>query len=321
MKTTARLKSSLFLTTVAVGIFLLSQIPAWSMGMSWGDIGGGTTDSGSASSEPILTIEKGPLTSPLRVDLNVRPSRRNNNLLVSDHYSKAIYKVDKNNTDQVDMLFEINGYPMALASYGSYVFVGNRTEGNVQLYTVSGRLLRTYRTSEKMFPRDCAIDRRARKLYLVDGFAKNVKAFNFRGRLIGTIDGFGDLYEPQAVAIDRATSKVVVTDFGDPQREIGPSLQVFASDGARLLKIEGGFTSPRGVAVGDGKIFMVDHLMGKVLVYDLNTGEALGSVGEFGTGAGQLFTPADVVYQLATKTLFVTSQRMGRVVALDAQAY
>lgn len=321
MKMTARLKHTLLLTMGAVGLCLLGPMSAWSMGMGWGDVGGGTTDSGPASSDPILTIEKGPLASPLRVDLNVRPSRHNNNLLVSDHYSKAIYKVDKNNPDQVDRLFEINGYPMALASYGSYVFVGNRTEGNVQLYNVSGRLLRTYQSSEKMFPRDCAIDRKTRKLFVVDGFAKNIKAFNFRGRLTDTIDGFGDLYEPQAVAIDRATGKVVVTDFGDPQREIGPSLQVFASDGTRLLKIEGGFTSPRGVAVGDGKIFMVDHLMGTVLVYDLNSGARLGAVGEFGTGAGQLFTPADVVYHLATKTLFVTSQRMGRVVALDAQAY
>lgn len=306
---------------VLVVVWLMITTTAWAMGMGGLDFGGGSSTSEPAPAEQLLTIEKGPLSSPLRVDLNVRPSQRNNNLLVSDHYSKAIYKVNQNNTDQVDKLFEVNGYPMALASYGSYVFVGNRTEESVQLYSVKGRLLKTYRSDEKIFPRDFAIDGIARKLFVVDGFAKNVKAFDFRGGLIDIIDGFGDLYEPQAVAVDNATQKVVVTDFGDPKREIEPSLQVYDSDGARLLKITVGFTSPRGIAVGDGKIFMVDHLLGKVLVYDLHTGVLLGSVGEFGTSEGQLFTPADVVYQQATQTLYVTSRRMGRVVALDAQAY
>ncbi len=294
---------------------------AWSMGMGGLDVGGGASESTPA--EPILASEKGPLPSPLRIDLNVRPSRRNNDMLVSDHYAKAIYKVDKDNPDQVAKLFELTGYPMALASYGSYVFVGNRTEGNVQLYSVRGRLLKTYRTREKIFPRDFAIDRRSRHLFVVDGYAKNVKVFNFRGRLTSTIDGFGDLYEPQAVAVDHSTRKVVVSDFGDPKREINPSLQVFAASGERLLKIdgEGRFSSPRGVAVGDDKIFMVDHLRGQVLVFDLNSGASLGAIGNFGTDAGQLFTPADVVYEQVTKTLYVTSQRMGRVVALDAQAF
>lgn len=314
------LKRTTIVLSFLVGFALpYVQSPAWSMGMGGLDFGGGSSEP--VATEPLLTLEKGPLQSPLRIDLNVRPSRLNKGLLVTDHYAKAVYKVDQNNPGLVTKLFDLQGYPMALASYGSYVFVGNRTEGKVQLYSAGGRLLKTYRNSEKMFPRDFAIDSRSRRLFVVDGYAKNVKVFNFRGRLTATIDGFGDLYEPQAVAVDRASRKVVVSDFGDPKREIDPSLQVFAASGERLLKIEGSFSSPRGVAVGDGKIFMVDHLRGQVLVFDLDTGAALGSVGSFGTDAGQLFTPADVVYQQATKTLYVTSQRMGRVLALDAQAY
>ncbi len=319
------LKAIKFTTPVLPVLLVLALLgghsPVWSMGMGGLDFGGGASEPTPA--EPLLAIEKGPLPSPLRIDLNVRPSRRNNDILVSDHYAKAIYKVDKDNPDQVAKLFDLPGYPMALASYGSYVFVGNRTEGSVQIFSSRGRLLRTYRTSEKIFPRDFAIDSRSRQLFVVDGYAKNVKAFNFRGRLTSTIDGFGDLYEPQAVAVDRSTRKVVVSDFGDPKRELSPSLQVFAASGERLLKIDGDgrFSSPRGVAVGDGKIFLVDHLRGQVLVFDLNSGAALGTIGSFGTDEGQLFTPADVVYQKSTKTLYVTSQRMGRVVALDAQAY
>lgn len=310
-----------FLPLVVVSLWLLSQATVWSMGMGGLDFGGGTTEP--APEEQLLSIEKGPLPSPLRIDLNVKPSRKNKSLLVSDHYAKAIYTVDKDDPNQVVKLFELQGYPMALASYGSYVFVGDRTAGEIQLYNLRGRLLKTYRSKEKMFPRDFAIDSQSRQLFAVDGYAKNVKVFNFRGRLTATIDGFGDLYEPQAVAVDNVSRKVVVTDFGDPKREINPSLQVFAANGERLLKIDGDgrFSSPRGVAVGDGKIFMVDHLRGQVLVFDLNTGATLGSVGSFGTGAGQLFTPADVAYLQATKTLYVTSQRMGRVVALDAQTY
>lgn len=313
--------TKVFLPALVALALLSHSFPVWSMGMGGLDFGGGASEP--APSEPLLLIGKGPLPSPLRIDLNVRPNHRDNGLLVSDHYAKAIYQVDKENPDHVTKLFDLPGYPMALASYGSYIFVGNRTEGKVQLYNARGRLLKTYRAEETMFPRDFAIDSRTRQLFVVDGKAKNVKAFNFRGRLTSTIDGFGDLYEPQAVAVDRSTRKVVVSDFGDPKREISPSLQVFAASGERLLKIDGDgrFSSPRGVAAGDGKIFMVDHLRGQVLVFDLNSGAALGAIGSFGTSAGQLFAPADVVYQQATKTLYVTSQRMGRVVALDAQAY
>jgi DNA-binding beta-propeller fold protein YncE len=311
----------LCLPIVAVSVWLLSQAPVWSMGMGGIDFGGGATEP--VLTEQLLSIEKGPLPSPLRIDLNVKPNRRNKGLLVSDHYTQAIYKVDQNDPDQVSKLFDVNGYPMALASYGKYVFVGNRSEGQVQLYNYRGRLLKAYKTKEKMFPRDFAIDQRSRKLLVVDGYAKNVKVFNFSGRLTSTIDGFGELYEPQAVAVDPSSRKVVITDFGDPGREIDPSLQVFSASGESLLKIDGHgqFSSPRGVAVGDGKIFMVDHLRGQVLVFDLESGTMLGAAGSFGTGAGQLFTPADVVYQQATKTLYVTSQRMGRVVALDVQTY
>ncbi len=317
MTTTGRrIKHSRAIPLLFVLVGLLGLADAQAMGM------GGFGGAPGQAVEPTLVIEKGPLTSPLRVDIN--PWHRfGNTLLVTDHFDKAVYSVDRENADQVTRLFTVDGHPMALASAGPLVFVGNRSLGRIQVYRLNGKLLRTYAASEPMLPRDMAIDIRGRRLAVVDGLSRTVKLFNFRGRQVGTIDGFGDLYEPQGVAIESRSRKLVVTDFGDPRLGVDPSLQVFDRSGARLLKISGkdSFSSPRGVAVSRDRIFMVDALRGQVLVFDLATGSPLGSLGRFGAGEGELFVPSDVAYDRTTGKIFVTSRRQGRVIALDARTY
>lgn len=317
MTTTRRTVNRLKVITLLMAMFSLvglSNVRAMGMGGFGGDP--------VLATEPTLMIEKGPLSSPLRIDINPWP-RFGNRLLVTDHFDKAVYSVDRDNPDKVVRLFSTDGHPMALASAGPLVFVGNRTLGQIQVYRAGGGLIRTYATEEPMFPRDMAIDIRGRRLAVVDGLSRTVRLFNYRGRLVGTIDGFGDLHEPQGVAVDRRSRKIVISDFGDPRLGIEPSLQVYDRRGDRLLKIsgEGRFSSPRGVTVSGDRIFLVDSLLGQVLVFDLESGASLGVIGSFGTGPGQLFVPSDVAYETRTKMLYVTSRRLGRVIALDASAY
>ena len=100
-------------------------------------------------------------------------------------------------------------------------------------------------------------------------------------------------------------------------------VQIFDYDGNLLKTISGKigmmgrrFSSPQGLAVdGLGHIFLVDCLIGRVLVLDRNTGATVKSLGTYGrSGApGEMALPLDVVIDSRSKDVFVTNNHLGRI--------
>lgn len=293
---------------LALLTLLLTTAPVWSMG------GIGLPP---AEPTPTLSLTRGPLASPVRLDLG--RAGRNRQLLVSDYERQAVVRVDPDNPDSVETLFTLAGKPLGIAQTGRKILVGNSTTGVVELYNRDGRKLREYAATAAMQPNDLAVDARRRLLFVADGLANEVKLFSLRGRLLQTIGG-GELVDPKGIAINPRTRTIAVADLGDPAALIDASIRIYDYAGTLQQQIFGLFSAPRGLVLTEDRLFCVDALLGQVLAFDLASGQPLGTAGSFGSAEGSLLFPMDVALDAASQTLYVTNNRLGRVTALDAAA-
>jgi hypothetical protein len=212
---------------------------AFSMGMGFGD---------EVDPAPVLQITPGPLSSPVGLaPVYARQGIRY--LLATDAARRTVNRVNPQRPDDVEELFKIDGIPLGVAVSRLLIYVGNRSEGSVDIYLNRGkksRLLRRIKTDKPMQPNDIAIDSMRRRLFVVDGLANDVKIFTLSGRLVRTIDGFGDLFEPKSVAIYPQSRSIAITDSGDKKTGMSASVQVYDYSGAQLLRKTGAFSTPRG---------------------------------------------------------------------------
>lgn len=291
---------------------LLCCETALSMGMSFGDDTQTITD---PAPTPVLQVTPGAFSSPVGI-APVYVSKKLSYLLVTDAGKRAVCRVDPQNPNEVKELFKVQGLPLGVEEDRRLIYVGNRSNGSVDIYQrrhKKGRLVRRIKTREPMQPNDLAIDFRARKLFVADGLANDVKVFTLSGRLIRTIDGFGDLFDPRSVAIHSPSKVIAVTDAGDPNTGMPASVQVYDYSGVQLLRMTGAFSAPQGVAVSADRLFVADALLGQVQVFSRENGKLLGGFGSFGTDPGQLLFPIDLVFDEKSQTLYVVNNRMGRV--------
>jgi DNA-binding beta-propeller fold protein YncE len=304
--------SPLWLLLLMMSASLLCCGTASAMGMSFG---GQTPPTSEPATGAALKITSGPFSSPVGI-APVFARSGLSYLLVTDAGKRTVSKADPQHPDNVEELFKVDGLPLGIAQDRRFIYVGNRSEGSVDIYHGSRkglRMARRIKTDEPMQPNDIAIDAGARQFFVVDGAANDVKVFTLSGRLVRTIDGFGDLFDPKSVAIHAKSRSIAVTDAGDPKTGMPASVQVYDYSGRQLLRKTGGFSAPRGVAVSADRLFVADALLGQVLVFDRKTGEYLGAFGSFGTDPGQLLFPIDVAFDEKTEALYVVNNRMGRL--------
>ena len=296
----------LLIITIAA---LLCCGSVFSMGMSFGD-----------EAEPapvaVLQIVPGPLSSPVGL-APVYARQGLQYLLVTDAARRTVSRFDPQKPDDVEELFKTGGLPLGVAVSRHLIYVGNRSEGTVDVYLNRGkksRLLRRIKTDEPMQPNDIVIDSVERRLFVADGLANNVKIFTLTGRLVSTIDGFGDLFEPKGVAIHPRSRSIAITDSGDKKTGMPASIQIYDYSGAQLLRKTGAFSAPGGAALSADRLFVADALLGQVLVFNREDGMLLGTFGSFGTDQGQLIYPIDLVFDEESESLYVVNNRMGRIV-------
>jgi hypothetical protein len=256
------------------------------------------------------------MESPVRLALTPR-----GRLLVSDARRAMILAVDPL-TLRAEEGFSVHGVPLGIGLLGKRVFVGNASKRTIEVYSAQGgSYQRSFGTGAVEYPNDLAVDEVLGLVFVVDGGTKEVKVFDSRGRLRGTISGPGvggeRFQSPIAIAVDRVRGEVLVSDYGSPTGHA--AVKIFAYDGTFLAEISGqgtcgmmgctgGFSRPQGLAVDDlGRIFVADVLLAKVLVFDRET---LEQVSELGGGAGDptLFVPLDVAVD-TDGDVFVTSNR------------
>ncbi|HDH50536.1 MAG TPA: 6-bladed beta-propeller [Nitrospirae bacterium] len=268
------------------------------------------------------------IRSPVRIDFT-----SDGNLLVSDYFRKRIYIIDSSDLKMISS-FPVAGRPLAVAFLDSLffdiVFVGNESTGTVEAYTLQGWWLYDLGGTKGNVkkPNDIAIDKTQDMVFVVDSNDGLIKVFRTDGQFLYSIGGTGAdpelLVSPRGIAVDENAQEIFVTDFGNPSdsAEIPARLKIYNYAGNYL----GGFSaedvasgyefaSPQGIAVSDNYIFMVESVLGKILVFNRGTFAGVKTIGSFGSNPGQLFLPLDIIIDPATEDVFVTNNRPRRIEA------
>lgn len=244
-------------------------------------------------------------------------------LLVTDYRAQAVFMVSRANVAKVIRSFSIDGRPLGIAWARGRIYVGNETTGAVEVYNPAGKRMYTLGGAPGSVkqPSDIAVDESRGLVFVVDGQEKRIRVFGLKGPELTAISGIGagSLVNPIGIALDQAREEILVSDYGHPADSSGeriPSLvHIFDYDGNKTAEISGSgrFSRPQGLAVEDGYIYLTDGMLGQVLVLDRSSGATVATLGEFGTGPGQLQLPLDVVIDPSSKDVYVTNNRAARV--------
>ena len=230
------------------------------------------------------------LQSPLR--LTAVPG----GLLVSDPRLRMVVQVDPVTLTYGRGIY-IDGKPLGVAYFDRFVYVGNATKQTIEVYDgQGGRLLSDFGRGAVTHPSDIAVDQEEALIFVVDGAAKSVKVFDPAGTNVLTISGPGStsdrLANPIAVAVDVVRKEVLVSDYGTLGSNGYASVKIFGYDGVFRAELSGagncgaggctdGFSRPQGLVIGnDGRIYLADALLAKVLVYDRATLIRVGEIGD-----------------------------------------
>lgn len=238
-------------------------------------------------------------------------------LLVTDARLRMVLRVDPVSL-QPDQAMRTSGEPGAVALLGQRIFVGNAARQTVDVYDAQGGgSAGNFGNGAVGYPTDIAVDASRRLVFVVDGQGQSVKVFTTHGTLVQVIGGPGaggnQLLVPIGIAVDTARQQILVSDYGAPP-STKASVKIFAYDGSvvdvisgagrcGMLGCSGGFSRPQGVALSRlDKVFVVDALLGQVLVFDRGTKTLERSIGS----PSVLYVPSDVVID-ANDDVFVVS--------------
>lgn len=268
--------------------------------------------------------------SPTRIaqmpsgDVVVADSKRQVLVLVSSNPKKA------------DILISVPGRPVSVAFGWGKFFVGNEVTQSVDVLSRNGRL--QYILGGESFhiarPSDIAIDKKLGLIFVSDSATAKVWVFDKGGELLRSLPAAGQipLYRPTGIAVDPTRGEVLVSDFGDPQDPTA-TVNVYDYDGFYKASVNGSagcgwfacvgdfnFSRPQGLAVDSmGLIYLVDSVLGQVLVFDRETQKGVNTIGQIGKGPGQLMLPLDLIMHSKTGDLHVTNNRNRRLEVFDNQ--
>lgn len=264
------------------------------------------------------------LSSPVRISFTNK-----NFLIVSDYNLEMIIKV-KIKENKIIGGFPVDGKPLGLAFAQGFIYVGNETNGCVDVYTLNGKYMRSIGGNHSIRkPNDIAVDTKTKQVFVVDTIDKAVKIYTFKGKLKGTISAsypdFNMLSNPTAITVDPVNKEIYVSDYGDVNLGIKAKVQIFDYSGNLIKTISGTsksgmmgttyrFSRPQGLAVDQsGHVFVVDSYSGQVYVYDRISTTYLFSIGTYGTEPGQLKLPLDIAIDDPTKDIYIVNSQMKRI--------
>lgn len=159
-------------------------------------------------------------------------------------------------------------------------------------------------------------------IYIVDTLDSVVKVFLSNGQLSKSFgikgSGNGQLSLPAAIAFDKVSKQLVVSDTGNSR------LVFFDKDGTFIRTVGSraqngtapAFTSPQSVSLEYTKtkpekllrIYVSDSFQSEVQIIDpQGAGASLGSIGGYGSAPGKLKVPVDTLFDPATSRLFIAN--------------
>ncbi|MEE9230838.1 MAG: hypothetical protein V3U86_09050 [Acidobacteriota bacterium] len=265
-----------------------------------------------------------PLRSPVR--LTLMPKGK---LAVSEPDWNRVVIVDSAKLKVVDEI-DIRR-PLGVAWGWNRLLVGNGSTQSIQIYQRhrGGRWSRGNELGGKKLPvpepSDIAVDETRNLVFVLSAGRKSVMVFSIDGSFLRAI-GQGPieaerLLNPTGVEVDVTRQEVLVSDYGDPRSRLAARVRIYDYAGNHLAEIRGDsrqdgfeFSRPQGL-VSDhaGHIFIVDALLGKVLVFDRATLKGVKTLGSYGSEPGQLMLPLDVAIDTRSMDVLVTNNRPARI--------
>lgn len=200
------------------------------------------------------------------------------------------------------------------------VFVAEAEPGAVRIFDLAGIRPVSYLgrgEGEFALPTAISVAPQAKLVFVADGGEHAVKVYSPTGGWIKTIGGpgttAGRFFFPAGLAVN-TRNELLVVDQGNAR------VQVFDLDGnfLRCFGRAGGMGTSRLLVRANGlvadtldRVFLVDSFQDLVRVFD-PVGPTLSTVGTFGEGPGQLFTPVGLALDPFNR-LFVASPNTGKV--------
>lgn len=200
------------------------------------------------------------------------------------------------------------------------VFVAETEPGAVRIFDLAGIRPVSYLgrgEGEFALPTAISVAPQAKLVFVADGGEHAVKVYSPTGGWVKTIGGpgttAGRFFFPAGLAVN-TRNELLVVDQGNAR------VQVFDLDGnfLRCFGRAGGMGTSRLLVRANGlvadtldRVFLVDSFQDLVRVFD-PAGPTLSTVGTFGEGPGQLFTPVGLALDPFNR-LFVASPNTGKV--------
>ena len=244
-------------------------------------------------------------------------------LLVADPERQSILRAQAE-TGLPDQSLFVEGKPLSVAMVADRIVVGVQADQTVNIYDHTGAFQNRLAPIGSIgIPTDIVIDRARWIVFVLDGASSEVKLYSLARRSwLGTI-GTGDLYAPAGIAIHQNSMQLLVSDYGANAGTAEIRVFSYAPNkfGKRQGSIsgQGRFSTPRGMTVAQGQVFVTDGLLGQVLVFDLASYELVTLLGRADWGARDLRTPADVAVR-DNGDVFVTSPGSSSVVVFPGGA-
>ena len=207
-----------------------------------------------------------------------------------------------------------------------YIYVGSKGRHNVEVYSWVGEKVDVMGLGIIRMPSDLALDRDGR-IYVCDSENNTVWVFDWSGailRSIGTAgDGDGQFDFPSALTIayrnvgGEEVGELYVADQGHCLIHVfdlnGHFLRSFGRRVGSFGGWYGKFVKMQSLAMDNkDRLHVADSYINAVQILDPNNGGYINHYGTFGTAAGELNLPLDVVIKDSNEAL-VTSAENGRI--------
>lgn len=239
-------------------------------------------------------------------------------ILISDYQKGAIHFRDSQ-TLALERSLAIKGHPLAVGYAQGKIFVGNETTRCVEVYdSTSGAMLYALGGGPGSIPlpNDLAIDEASGRVFVADSSNKRVAVFSVDGPLLFTITD-SHLVQPTSVILDAAGAHLYVGNLGSEgvsPNVNGGNVLVFTAAGQFERSIAGKFTHPKGLTIdAAGHLYLVDALLGQVLVFDALAGLEITRLGEEPSYGGPHKMPFDVILDDGNQRILVTDYLLGKI--------
>ncbi|MEI6576695.1 MAG: T9SS type A sorting domain-containing protein [Bacteroidota bacterium] len=231
------------------------------------------------------------------------------NIYVTDDYQKLVLKYDANGSFLNSFTVGVSPLSIAINKAGQ-IFIGDKVSGKIFKVNPDGSSSEFF--SGCIDPNTMIFDPDG-MLYITDGVLKKVLVLDVSAKLVRTI-GEGTLTFPTAIVYDQRNNRILVAEHGGLGSGMTPpcKIWIFNLDGvlqgsfATAGNGNGQFYRIQGMAVGKcGNLYVCDPFQGNISVFNHNN-VFLMRFGQFGTQAGQLNVPTDILFDSKERILITT---------------